>query len=136
MKLEKKRGGGKNRTDIRTRHRRNKRNTEARQSGITLHRRMSDGSDILIRESYTGGRIPLSLFIGLGSWRMYQASRAQHRYIWGSVSTTVACVYVGFFVFASLIPSFLSLLVWKSGRGPGIFSYVSDVRIEKIVERV
>jgi len=26
-----------------------------------------------------------------------------------------------------------SLAVWKSGRGPGIFSHVSDVRIEKVV---
>ena len=33
-------------------------------------------------------------------------------------------------------PSFSSLLVWKSGRGPGIFSHVSDVRIERMVERV
>ena len=29
-----------------------------------------------------------------------------------------------------------SLLVQKSGRGPGIFSHVSDVRIERVVERV
>ena len=32
--------------------------------------------------------------------------------------------------------SFLLLSVWKSGRGPGIFSHVSDVRIERMVERV
>ena len=32
--------------------------------------------------------------------------------------------------------SFPSLAVWKSGRGPGIFSHVSKVRIEKMVERV
>ena len=31
---------------------------------------------------------------------------------------------------------FLSLQVWKSGRGPGIFSHVSGVRIGGIVERV
>ena len=30
----------------------------------------------------------------------------------------------------------LLLLVWKSGRGPGIFSHVSDIRIERMVERV
>ena len=28
------------------------------------------------------------------------------------------------------------LAVQKSGRGPGIFSHVSDVRIERVVERV
>ena len=33
-------------------------------------------------------------------------------------------------------PSFPSLAVWKSGRGPGIFSHVSDARIERMVERV
>ena len=33
-------------------------------------------------------------------------------------------------------PSFPLLLVRKSGRGPGIFSHVSDVRIERMVERV
>ena len=33
-------------------------------------------------------------------------------------------------------PSFASLLVWKSGRGPGILSHVSDVRIERMVEKV
>ena len=33
-------------------------------------------------------------------------------------------------------PSFPSVAVWKSGRGPGIFSYMSDVRIERMVERV
>ena len=33
-------------------------------------------------------------------------------------------------------PSFLSLSVRKSGRGPGIFSHMSDVRIERMVERV
>ena len=32
--------------------------------------------------------------------------------------------------------SFPSLAVWKSGRGPGIISHVSKVRIEKMVERV
>ena len=31
---------------------------------------------------------------------------------------------------------FSSLEVRKSGRGPGIFSHVSNVRIEEIVERV
>ena len=31
-------------------------------------------------------------------------------------------------------PSFLSLAVRKSGRGPGIFSHVSDIRIERMVE--
>ena len=33
-------------------------------------------------------------------------------------------------------PSFPSLVVWKSGRGPGIFYHVSDIRIEKMVEQV
>ena len=33
----------------------------------------------------------------------------------------------------SLVPR---LAVRKSGRGPGIFSHVSDVRIERVVERV
>ena len=31
---------------------------------------------------------------------------------------------------------FSFLAVRKSGRGPGIFSHVSDVRIEEMVERV
>ena len=48
------------------------------------------GSDVLMRASYTGGRSPVSLFIGLDSWRMYHALSARHRYTWGSVSTTVA----------------------------------------------
>ena len=48
------------------------------------------GSDVLMRASYTGGRSPVSLFIGLDSWRMYHALSARHRYMWGSVSTTVA----------------------------------------------
>ena len=33
-------------------------------------------------------------------------------------------------------PCFPSLSVWKSGRGPGIFSHMSDVGIERVVERV
>ena len=33
-------------------------------------------------------------------------------------------------------PSFPSLVVQKSGRGPGIFYHVNDIRIEKMVERV
>ena len=42
--------------------------------------------------------------------------------------------------FFSLIPrpppSFLVLAVWKSGREPGIFSHMSDVGIERVIERV
>ena len=37
---------------------------------------------------------------------------------------------------SQVLPSFPSLLVRKSGRGPGIFSHVSDVGIERMVERV
>ena len=33
-------------------------------------------------------------------------------------------------------PSFPSLAIRKSGRGPVIFSHVSDVRRERMVERV
>ena len=36
----------------------------------------------------------------------------------------------------SLVPRPHQLLVRKSGRGPGIFSHVSDVRIERMVERI
>ena len=50
---------------------------------------MSGGEWVLMRESYTGGRSPLSLFIGLGSWRMCHTSSARQRYMWGSASTTV-----------------------------------------------
>ena len=35
-----------------------------------------------------------------------------------------------------VLPSFPSLAVQKSRRGPVIFAHVSDVRIERIVERV
>ena len=41
-------------------------NNEARQDNI-IYINESDGGLILIRESYTGGRSPLSLFMGLGS---------------------------------------------------------------------
>ena len=33
-------------------------------------------------------------------------------------------------------PAFCHLQNEKVGRGPGIFSHVSDVRIERLVERV
>ena len=64
-------------------------NNEARQENI-IYINESDGGLVLIRESYTGGRSPLSLFMGLGSWRMCHASSVRRRYMCGSASTTVA----------------------------------------------
>ena len=51
-------------------------------------------------------------------------------YVHAAVGT---CVYV---CVCTLFPGFLSVSVRKSGRGPGIFSHMSDVRIERMVERV
>ena len=46
------------------------------------------------------------------------------------------CVCVCTYPRSQAPPSFPLLAVRKSGRGPGILSHVSDVRIERMVEKV
>ena len=48
----------------------------------------------------------------------------------------VAQFLIEYVIYRDLASLILRPPVQKSGRGPGIFSHVSDIRIERMVERV